>query len=166
MHVISTKCLDVNKGDEASPNYRARLVGREIAREKRDDLSAATPPFESLKALFSLAASSQGRMEPYRVMAIDVKRAYFYAPATRPLFIQIPREDREVGDEGKVARLLLSIYGTRDAAMNWTAAYTNFALSIGFEKGKGCPCNFYQKRGLAMTVHGDDFTSTGSTKNL
>ena len=31
MQVITTKWLDINKGDEASPNYRARLVGREIA---------------------------------------------------------------------------------------------------------------------------------------
>ena len=37
-----------------------------------------------------------------------------------------------------VASLLVSFYGTRAAAMNWTAAYTNFALSIGFEKGSGC----------------------------
>ena len=61
---------------------------------------------------------------------------------------------------------LPSLYGIRDAAMNWTAAYTRFALSIGFEKGSGCPCNFFYKRGFAMTVHGNDFTSTGSTKNL
>ena len=44
MQVISKKLLDVNKGGEASPKYRARLVGREIAREKRDDLFAGTPP--------------------------------------------------------------------------------------------------------------------------
>ena len=42
MQVITTKWLDINKGDEAAPNYRARLVGREIAREKPDDLYAAT----------------------------------------------------------------------------------------------------------------------------
>ena len=94
MHVISTKWFDTNKGDETSPNYHARLIGREIAREKRDDLFAATPPLESLKALLSLAASSRGGADPYRVMAIDIKTAYFYAPATRPLFIPIPREDR------------------------------------------------------------------------
>ena len=99
-------------------------------------------------------------------MAIDVKRTYFYAPATRLLFIRIPREDREASDESKVAQLLLSLYGIRDAAMNWTAAYTNFALSMGFEKGKGCLYNFCNKRNIAMTVHGDDFTSTGNTRNL
>ena len=59
-------------------------------------------------------------------MAVDVKRAYFYAPATRDLFIRIPKEDKEEGDEGMVAKLRLSLYGTRDAALNWTNTYTEF----------------------------------------
>ena len=88
-------------------------MGREIARDKRDDLYAATPPLESLRAIHSLCASSQKGTNPYRIMAIDVKRTYFYAPATRPLLIHIPKEDREEGDEGMVAILSLSLYGTR-----------------------------------------------------
>ena len=43
MHVITTKWIDTNKGDVDDPNYRARLVGREIAYDERDDLFAATP---------------------------------------------------------------------------------------------------------------------------
>ena len=39
-------------------------------------------------------------------MAIDVKWAYFYARATRLLFIHIPKEDKEEGDEKKVARFM------------------------------------------------------------
>ena len=31
--VIITRWLDVNKGDEANPDYRARLVGREIKKD-------------------------------------------------------------------------------------------------------------------------------------
>ena len=100
-------------------------------------------------------------------MAIDVKRAYFYAPATRPLFIHIPKEDREEGDEKMVAKLNLSLYGTRDAAMNLAAVYTELLISIGYIKGESCPCNFHHpSRGLATTVHGDEFTSTGSTKHF
>ena len=34
MQIVSTKSLDVNNGDGASPNYRARLVGKEIVRDK------------------------------------------------------------------------------------------------------------------------------------
>ena len=59
MKVISTKLLDVNKGDAKCPNLRARLVGREIAKDKRDDLFAAIPPLESLKAILSSCASHQ-----------------------------------------------------------------------------------------------------------
>ena len=63
---------------------------------------------------------------------IDIKRAYFYAKARRPVFIEIPTEDREEGDEGMVGQLQLSLYGTRDAAQNWAAEYTSFLRSLGF----------------------------------
>ena len=75
MTVISTAWLDVNIGDAKCPNLRARLVGREIAKDKRDDLFAAIPPLESLKAILSICSSHQEGSSPYRVMAIDVKRA-------------------------------------------------------------------------------------------
>ena len=52
-------------------------------------------------------------------MALDVVRAYFYAPAKRAVYIQIPAEDRLAGDGGYVATLNLSFYGTKDAAKNW-----------------------------------------------
>ena len=42
MKVVTTKWIDINKGDEIKKNYRARLVGREIAKDKRLDLFAAT----------------------------------------------------------------------------------------------------------------------------
>ena len=52
---------------------------------------------------------------------------------TRPLFIEIPDEDREDGDEGYVGQLNLSLYGTRDAALNRAKTYTEFFTSIGFD---------------------------------
>ena len=77
MKIISTKWLDQNKGDATAPNYQSRLVGCEFAVEKRDDLFAATPPLESLRLMCSICASNQSRGEPYRLMAIDVKREFF-----------------------------------------------------------------------------------------
>ena len=59
-------------------------------------------------------------------MAVDVKRAYFYAQATRPIFIHIPAEDRNPEDAGYVARLNRSLYGIRDAAQNWANTLTQF----------------------------------------
>ena len=85
--VVTTRWIDINKGDMQNPNYRARLVGREMKMDKRLDLFAATPPLESLRLMCSLCASNQWRKDPYRILSIDIKRAYFYAPASRPVFI-------------------------------------------------------------------------------
>ena len=80
MKIISTKWIDTNKGDIDNPNYRARLVGREIATYKRDDLFAATPPLESLRYIVSKCAQNQlhaDDRDKFSIMSNDIKRAYF-----------------------------------------------------------------------------------------
>ena len=170
MKVITTRWLDTNKGDETSPSYRARLVGRELKRDRRDDLFAATPPLESLRMIMSICASNQReyqREKNFIVMTNDIKRAYFYAPATRPIFIKIPDEDWEDGDSERVGQLNLSLYGTRDAALNWSKTYSDALRTLGFTKGRASPCNFFHpSRRISVTVHGDDFTSTGQEVDL
>jgi hypothetical protein len=83
--LISTRWVDTNKGTDSNPNYRARLVAREIKRDNRLDLFSATPPLETMKALVSMCA--QGQEEGMRLAVVDVKRAYFYAPARREIYI-------------------------------------------------------------------------------
>ena len=55
------------------------------------------------------------------LMINDVSRAFFEAPATRDICVEIPAEDMTDADRrhDKVGRLRMSLYGTRDAAMNW-----------------------------------------------
>ena len=48
----------------------------------------------------------------------DVSRAYFYARATRDIYIELPEEDLEA-NQGEVGKLNLCLYGTRDAAKEW-----------------------------------------------
>ena len=43
VRVITTTWVDTNKGSEEEPNYRSRLVGRELNFSDRPDLFAATP---------------------------------------------------------------------------------------------------------------------------
>ena len=84
------------------------------------------------------------------------------APATRPIYIAIPEQDREPGDENRVGMLNLSLYGTRDAAANWVTAYTAVLTKVGFTVGKYSAQHFHhEQRDLAVSVHGDDFTCTG-----
>ena len=98
---------------------------------------------------------------------VDVSRAYFYAPVTRPLCIEIPIEDRKEGDEDMVAQLQYSLYGTRDAAQNWAATYTKLLTKLGFRQGRASSCNFmHPQRDIKLTVHGDDFLIVADAEQL
>ena len=70
---------------------------------------------------------------------IDVRRAYFQAKARRSVYVKLPEEDYE---EGKVGKLLKSMYGTRDAAQNWEVEYSRFMVAQGFRRGVSSPCTF------------------------
>ena len=48
---IDVRWVDINKGDDADPAYRSRLVAKEIKNDKRDEVFAATPPLEAVLLL-------------------------------------------------------------------------------------------------------------------
>ena len=52
---IGSRWIDINKGDIVHPNYRSRLVAKEIKSEHADEMFAATPPLEAKKCLFAMA---------------------------------------------------------------------------------------------------------------
>ena len=136
---IIVRWIDINKGGAANPNYRSRFVAREINTHKRDDLFAGTPPLEVLKSILSITATgNKGEV----VMVNDVSRAFFHAKVRREVYVQLVAEDIMPGDENKCGRLNYSMYGTRDAAQNWSSEYAEVRASIGFTQGKATPCVF------------------------
>ena len=161
---ITVRWIDINKGDENQPNYRSRLVAREINTYNRDDLFAATPPLEALKIIFSMTATAnKGEI----AMVNDISRAFLHAKAERDVYVQLAPEDTLPGEEGLCGKLRFSMYGTRDAAQNWYKEYSGQLVAIGFTQGVAFPCVFYHKqRGIRTYVHGDDYVSTGTRQQL
>ena len=71
---------------------RSPLVGKEFREEPDQGLFAATPPLEALRLVISHAATiSEDRRV---IMSNDVSRAFFHAPATRLMYIELPPEDQ------------------------------------------------------------------------
>ena len=129
------------------------------------DLYAATPPSECLRLMLSKMAC--GRRAGTALMYADVSRAYFYAKAERPVYVKLPDEDVEEGDEGKCGRLRMSMYGTRDAALNWAKEYGDTLREAGFTQGLSNPCLFENRKlGVSIMVHGDDFVAVGPEQHL
>ena len=175
---IKLRWVDTNKGDDEAPNYRSRLVARDIKRKGEDSIFAPTPPLEALRAILSLTATREfwpkecwegaSAEGPQRVQIsfIDISRAYFNARTTDsdPVYVDLPEEDKE---DGMCGILVKSMYGTRDADHNWEHEYREFMEGERFVVGQASPCVFkHPKRKIRAVIHGDDFTLLGSSWDL
>ena len=93
---------------------------------------------------------------------MDVSRAYFYARCIRPTYIKLPAEDPRSSESGVCGKLLFSMYGTRDAALNWCNEYSSTLEKAGYKRGIANPCLFRSDNDkVSLMVHGDDFVAVG-----
>ena len=174
---IIVKWVDVNKGDDESPNYRSRLVAREIRLPGEASIFAPTPPLEALRTVLSMAATDVAGLEKHirdgksemrtQVAVIDISRAYFNAKKDcniDPTYVELPSED-PAREKGMCGLLQVHMYGTRAAADGWWGEYSNFLMGIGFVRGDASACVFrHHQKNLVTSVHGDDFTVAGPKK--
>ena len=176
---ISVRWVDVNKGDDAHPNYRSRLVARQLKARDTSGQSyfAPAPPLEALRTVVSMAMTRIGEHQPdwspdsptrTQISMVDVKRAYFNAtisPEEPPTYVQLPDEDEDAQE--MCAKLLRHMYGTRAAADGWQEEYSTSLVALGFRQGEASPNVFHHElKGIVTSVHGDDFTSSGPADAL
>lgn len=152
---ITVRWVDTNKGDELNPNYRSRLVARQmkIRDHSGESFFAPAPPLEALRSVLSLAMTVVGSHRPdwdpestdrTQISLIDVRRAYFKAvidKRDKPTFMDLPSEDPDHAEQ--CGQLLRHMYGTRGAADGWQEEYSTMLVRHGFKQGKACPNLFY-----------------------
>ena len=124
------------------------------------------PPLEALKLIMSLATVN--RSNGIHIMLSHLKRAYLNALARRALYVELPREDPgDVWGQCAVGRLRLAFYGTRDAAQLWQECLAQHLVKIALVRGVSNPCIYHHSsRGIRVLVHGDDYASTGTLREL
>ena len=172
---IGTRWLDTDKGDPRKPNFRSRLVVREIKAAKAPEdqlpqslLFSSTPPLEAMRLLCSLWSSQQVSRNGQRLKLglWDISRAHFYGTPKRTIYIELPDEDKTPGKE-ECGLLTKSMYGTQDAPAIWQAHYTGILESAGFKRGRSNASVFYREAdGVRVVVHGDDFLALGDRTGL
>ena len=149
---ITVKWIDTNKGDDDNPNYRSRLVAREVIKAWESSIFSPTPPLEALRSIIALAATDlEGRREHVRdggaedrtqISIIDIRRAYFNARTNDddPTYVELPNEDADKF-RGLCGKLLVHMYGTRKAAKGWHTEFSeHMAESMGFVEGLTSAC--------------------------
>ena len=99
---------------------------------------SGTPPLEALRFLCSDWASAEwdqaANKENDRCMiVVDVKKAHLKAPATREVYVELPKEDQQDDEKNLCGLLKYSMYGTRDAAKNWAMEVERTLTGLGFK---------------------------------
>ena len=160
--------MDTNKGDDAQPNYRSRLVATEVRKPWSDKWFAATPPIEALRLLLHIAARGDPRTKrPRRLLVLDVSRAHWYPEARRDVYVRLPPEDPRADQPGVCGKLNRTMYGTLDAAQSWGDHYSDLLVKAGFTRGAASPCHFYHAaRDIPVLVHGDDFVTAADDQQI
>lgn len=162
--VIQTKCADINKGDQERPNYRSRLLTKEFSDGFQGGLFACTPTLESLRLLLSdLATQEHGGKKGLDFLMINnVARTFVEAPARRPTCVELPEEAQ--AEPQYVGTLMMSLFGTRDAAANFHAEVSEFMQTCGFEQWSYQPSMYYQRRRESEEARIRSFCAMGRTR--
>ena len=94
----------------------------------------------------------------------DVSRAHFYGEARRWIYTYLPKGHEQ---EGNLARLCRSMYGTRGAASIWVETWSEVLKDGSMNVGTACPAFFCSHDGdLKGLCHGDDFCVVARRKQL
>lgn len=83
---------------------------------------------------------------------MDDARAYFYTDANRDIYVKLPIERQQEGDE---------------VHENWQRKCAQIGRALGFRVGKVSPCHlFCKEENILGLVRGDDVVVVGRTEHL
>ena len=175
---IPVRWLDTDKGDPTKPNFRSRLVVKDIKAAKSESeqlpqnlLFSSTPPLESMRLLCSLMSTQKlsKRGQKLKLGLWDISRAHFYGIPKRTIYIELPDEDVSYTESGEkeCGLLMKSMYGTQDAPNIWQSHYTSLLESANIKRGRSNASVFYRESdGTRIVVHGDDFLVLSDSQGL
>ena len=169
---IAVRWLDTDKGDPTKPNFRSRLVVKDIKAAKAESeqlpqnlLFSSTPPLESMRLLCSLMSTQKlsKRGQKLKLGLWDISRAHFYGIPKRTIYIDSYTES----GEKECGLLMKSMYVTQDAPNIWQSHYTGLLESAGIKRGRSNASVFYRESdGTRIVVHGDDFLVLSDSQGL
>ena len=117
--------------------YKTKKQGKIQRAQPASQLFSAMPPLEAVTAIV-MSVCWSGKGKPLNLRHYDISRAHFQGAAQSLIYIKLPAEDRQKYGEGKVGRLVKSMYGTQDASHIWQLDYVNLICGEtgGFRRGK------------------------------
>jgi hypothetical protein len=162
-NLISTKWVFTIKytPEGAVDRYKARLVARGFSQVQGIDYNetfAPTVRMDTLRMLMAIVAAKD--LECHQV---DVNNAFTESGLDEDIFLSPP--DGVKMHQGKVLKVLRSLYGLKQAGRNWNQRCEKEMLAIGFVQSQADPCLFvHPVKKLIVLVYVDDMAVAAPTK--
>lgn len=123
--------------------YKARLVAQGCSQRSGVDFEEVYAPVATQATFRTLLAVAS-----YKKMIlkhVDIKTAYLNGRLTEEVYMRQPPGFTAPGSDGKVCRLLKSIYGLRQSARCWNQRMDTVLRDMGFTASSADPCLYIRK---------------------
>ena len=161
---IKGKLIFKIKRKQNDIKFKARLVAQGFTQIQGIDYNDTYSPVAKATSLRTIIALST--IMKLKLHQIDFTTAYINADLEEDIYMY-PPPGMDVPD-GKVLKLMKSIYGLKQAGLNWYKCCTNFMLDMGFTRLISDPCIFKKQingRIMLIAMYVDDIiiASTSDT---
>ena len=149
--------------DGTIEKYKARLVAKGYSQKEEEDFFDTYLPvarLTTIRVLLSLVAS-HGLL----IHHMDVKTAFLNGELDEEIYMQQPDGFVIDGLEGKMCKLLKSLYGMRQAPKQWHEKFNKTMTSAGFVVNEADKCVYYRHgggEGVIFCLYVDDILIFGT----
>src|SRR6266542_1019847 len=143
--------------------YKARLVAKGYSQTygiDYDETFAPVVKINTIRAIISIAAN-----KGWSLFQMDVKNAFLHGDLQEEVYMEIPPGFNSHETEGKVCKLMKSLYGLKQSPRAWFGRFSKEVCSLGFRQSNADHTLFFKHRSNKITilvVYVDDIIITGN----